>query len=161
MRLKSGVQAAPGTWGYDPAFKSEMSEHHLARAKALEAQGKSIVSLSIGQPDFQTPAHIVEAAIKALRDGHHGYTPANGIPQVREAVANDLNRRHGVTVDPANVLIVPGGKVTMYFACGSSSNHGDHRLNNANPFTRVNTVARGALTTIERWSTICAKKWPG
>lgn len=88
----------------------------LARAKALEAQGKSIISLSIGQPDFQTPAHIVEAAIKALRDGHHGYTPANGIPQVREAVAADLNRRHGVEIDPSNVLIVPGGKVTMFFA---------------------------------------------
>jgi aspartate/methionine/tyrosine aminotransferase len=88
----------------------------LARAKALEAQGKSIISLSIGQPDFQTPAHIVEAAVKALREGHHGYTPANGIPQVREAVAADLNRRHGIEVDPGNVLIVPGGKVTMFFA---------------------------------------------
>lgn len=52
----------------------------LARAKALEAQGKSIVALSIGQPDFQTPGHIVEATIKALKDGHHGYTPANGLP---------------------------------------------------------------------------------
>ena len=106
LQLASGM----GRLGTESAFEV------LARAKALEAQGKSIISLSIGQPDFQTPAHIVEAAIKALRDGHHGYTPANGIPQVREAVANDLNRRHGVTVDPANVLIVPGGKVTMYFA---------------------------------------------
>src|SRR6476646_6641332 len=88
----------------------------LARANALAAQGKDIISLGIGQPDFRTPAHIVEAAIKALRDGHHGYTPANGIPQVREAVAADLHRRHGVTVDPGNVLIVPGGKVTMFFA---------------------------------------------
>jgi len=88
----------------------------LARAKALEAQGKSIISLSIGQPDFQTPAHIVEAAIKALKDGHHGYTPANGIKEVREAVAVDLHRRHGVEIDPGNVLIVPGGKVTMFFA---------------------------------------------
>jgi aspartate/methionine/tyrosine aminotransferase len=88
----------------------------LARAKALEARGKSIINLGIGQPDFLTPSHIVEAAIKALRDGQHGYTPANGIPQLREAVAADLNRRHGVTVDPACVLIVPGGKVTMFFA---------------------------------------------
>ena len=106
LQLASGM----GRLGTESAFEV------LARAKALEAQGKSIVSLSIGQPDFQTPAHIVEAAVKALKDGHHGYTPANGIPQVREAVANDLNRRHGVKVDPANVLIVPGGKVTMYFA---------------------------------------------
>src|SRR3954466_14832660 len=88
----------------------------LARATALAASGKDIINLGIGQPDFQTPGHIVEAAIKALRDGHHGYTPANGIPQVREAVAADLHRRHGVNVDPANVLVVPGGKVTMYFA---------------------------------------------
>ncbi len=88
----------------------------LARAKALEAKGKSIINLGIGQPDFLTPPHIVEAAIKALRDGQHGYTPANGIPPLREAVAADLHRRHGVTVDPGCVLIVPGGKVTMFFA---------------------------------------------
>jgi aspartate/methionine/tyrosine aminotransferase len=106
LHLASGM----GRLGTESAFEV------LARAKALEAQGKSIVSLSIGQPDFQTPGHIVEAAIKALRDGHHGYTPANGIPQVREAVAADLNKRHGVNVDPGNVLVVPGGKVTMFFA---------------------------------------------
>jgi aspartate aminotransferase len=88
----------------------------LARAKALEAKGKHIVNLGIGQPDFQTPAHIVEAACKALRDGHHGYTPANGIPQVREAVAANLHKRHGVEVDPGHVVVVPGGKVTMFFA---------------------------------------------
>jgi aspartate aminotransferase len=88
----------------------------LARAKALEAKGRSVINLGIGQPDFLTPQHIVQAAIKALRDGQHGYTPANGIPQLREAVAADLHRRHGVTVDPGCVLIVPGGKVTMFFA---------------------------------------------
>jgi aspartate aminotransferase len=88
----------------------------LARAKALEAKGKSVINLGIGQPDFLTPPHIVEAAVKALRDGQHGYTPANGIPQLREAVAADLHRRHGVTVDPGCVLIVPGGKVTMFMA---------------------------------------------
>jgi len=88
----------------------------LARAKALEARGHSIINLGIGQPDFQTPPHIVEAAVKALRDGHHGYTPANGIPELREAVAADHAARHGVEVDPAQVMIVPGGKVTMFFA---------------------------------------------
>ncbi len=88
----------------------------LARAKALEAKGKSIVSLSIGQPDFRTPEHIVEAGIKALRDGHHGYTPANGILPLREAVAKDIHRRLGVQIDPGQVLVVPGGKVTMFFA---------------------------------------------
>ena len=88
----------------------------LARAKALEAQGRSIINLGIGQPDFQTPPHIVEAAKKALADGHHGYTPANGILPLREAVAADLRRRHGVEVSPGSVLVVPGGKVTMFFA---------------------------------------------
>jgi aspartate aminotransferase len=88
----------------------------LARAKALEAEGRSIINLGIGQPDFATPAHIVEAGRKALADGHHGYTPANGILSLREAVAADLHRRHGVTVSPDQVLVVPGGKVTMFFA---------------------------------------------
>jgi aspartate aminotransferase len=88
----------------------------LARAKALEAQGRSIINLGIGQPDFQTPAHIVAAAQKALADGHHGYTPANGILPLREAVAADLHRRLNVEIDPCTVLIVPGGKVTMFFA---------------------------------------------
>ena len=88
----------------------------LARAGALEAEGRSIINLGIGQPDFNTPDHIVEAAIKALRDGHHGYTPANGILPLREAVAADLHKRHGVEVNPDDVVVVPGGKVTMFFA---------------------------------------------
>ncbi|WP_136440553.1 pyridoxal phosphate-dependent aminotransferase [Pacificoceanicola onchidii] len=89
----------------------------LARAGKLAAEGRDIINLGIGQPDFQTPEHIVEAGIKALRDGHHGYTPANGLPQLREAVAADLNRRHGVEVNPDNVVVQPGGKPTMFFAC--------------------------------------------
>ncbi len=88
----------------------------LARAQALIAQGHDIINLGIGQPDFKTPAHIVEAGIQALRDGHHGYTPANGLPQLREAVAADLLRRHGSAVDPDCVVVVPGGKPTMFFA---------------------------------------------
>jgi aspartate/methionine/tyrosine aminotransferase len=88
----------------------------LARAKALEDSGRSVINLGIGQPDFPTPDHIVEAACKALRDGHHGYTPANGIKPLREAIAADLGRRHGVAVDPGRVVVVPGGKVTMFFA---------------------------------------------
>jgi aspartate/methionine/tyrosine aminotransferase len=88
----------------------------LARATALAAQGRDIVNLGIGQPDFPTPAHIVEAAVKALRDGHHGYTPAIGILPLREAVAADLHKRFRVEVAPDRVLIVPGGKVTMYMA---------------------------------------------
>jgi len=88
----------------------------LARAEALNAQGHDVINLGIGQPDFKTPEHIVEAAIKALRDGHHGYTPAPGISALREAVAADIERLRGVTVNPDNVVCVPGGKVTMFFA---------------------------------------------
>ena len=88
----------------------------LARAGALAAQGKDVINLGIGQPDFPTPENISEAAIKAIRDGHHGYTPATGIPQLREAVAADLDRRFGADVSPDNVLIVPGGKITMFAA---------------------------------------------
>lgn len=88
----------------------------LARATELQRQGKDIINLGIGQPDFATPQNIVEAAIKALRDGHHGYTPATGILPLREAVAADLHKRFGVDVSPELVMIVPGGKVTMYMA---------------------------------------------
>ncbi len=88
----------------------------LARAEALAAEGKSIINLGIGQPDFKTPEHVVEAAQKALRDGAHGYTPAAGIPALRQSVANDLQVRHQVAVDPSNVLITPGAKPIMYFA---------------------------------------------
>jgi aspartate/methionine/tyrosine aminotransferase len=102
--------AAVARLGTESAFEV------LARAKQLEAEGREIVNLGIGQPDFQTPEHVVEAAVKALRDGHHGYTPANGILELREAVAEDLEMRHRVRVDPGHVVVVPGGKVTMFFA---------------------------------------------
>ena len=88
----------------------------LSRAQKLAAEGHDIINLGIGQPDFRTPEHIVQAGIQALKDGHHGYTPANGLPQLRQAVAQDLHHRHGATVDPDNVIVVPGGKPTMFFA---------------------------------------------
>lgn len=88
----------------------------LARANKLAQSGKSVINLGIGQPDFKTPEHIVEAAVKALRDGHHGYTPANGIPELREAVAADILKYKKCAVNPDNVVIMPGGKPTMFFA---------------------------------------------
>ncbi len=88
----------------------------LARAGALAASGRDIINLGIGQPDFPTPTHIVEAAVKALRDGQHGYTPAVGIPQLREAVAEDLATRYNTEISAQNIMIVPGGKVTMFAA---------------------------------------------
>ena len=88
----------------------------LARANALIAQGRDIINLGIGQPDFRTPDFIVEAAVKALCDGHHGYTPATGIPPLREAVAADLHKRFKVEVSPDSVMIMPGGKPTMFMS---------------------------------------------
>ena len=88
----------------------------LARAAALQAEGRDIVNLGIGQPDFKTPHHIVEAAVKALRDGHHGYTPANGLLQTREAVVRRTLTTTGIEVSPENVMIMPGGKPTMFAA---------------------------------------------
>ena len=88
----------------------------LARANKLASEGKKIINLGIGQPDFQTPEHIVEAGIKALRDGHHGYTQSTGIPQLRETVSDDIERRHKVNISPNQILIVPGGKVIIFFS---------------------------------------------
>ncbi len=102
-----------------PAF-DRMGEENafavLARATQLAHQGRDIVNLGIGQPDFRTPEHIVEAAIKALRDGHHGYTPANGLLATREAVVRRTLTTTGVEVSPENVMILPGGKPTMFAA---------------------------------------------
>jgi aspartate aminotransferase len=95
---------------------SETAFAVLARATALAGQGRDIINLGIGQPDFKTPEHIVEAAIRALRDGHHGYTPAPGVMPLREAVAADVLTHRGVEVSPEQVMVVPGGKMTMFFA---------------------------------------------
>jgi aspartate aminotransferase len=88
----------------------------LARAEALARAGRDIINLGIGQPDFKTPPHIVEAAVKALHDGHHGYTPSPGIPALREAVCRDLEKYRGAAVGADRIVVVPGGKVTMFFA---------------------------------------------
>jgi len=87
----------------------------LVRARALEAQGKEIIHLEIGEPDFSTPPNIVEAAARALRDGWTHYGPSAGLPQLREAVAEYTAQYLGVPVDPNEVVITPGGKPIMFF----------------------------------------------
>jgi aspartate aminotransferase len=96
--------------GTESAFKI------LAKAKALEAQGRSIINLGIGAPDFRTPQNIVEAGKRAMDNGFHFYTPAKGIPELRQAVVEDIRKYRGVEIDKDNVMIVPGGKPTMFFA---------------------------------------------
>ena len=87
----------------------------LARAKALEAQGKDIIHLEIGEPDFETPQHIKDAAVKALQDGYTHYVPTPGIPEVRQAVARNVGERRGMDVDWNRVIITPGAKPIMFF----------------------------------------------
>lgn len=87
----------------------------LARARALEAQGREIVHLEIGEPDFDTPPHIIEAACEALRSGATHYTPSAGIPQLRAAIAEEISRTRNQPVDAAQVVVTPGAKPIMFF----------------------------------------------
>ena len=96
--------------GTETAFKI------LAEAKKLEAQGKSIIHLGLGQPDFKTPEHISAAAIQAIKDGHHGYTLANGMIECRQAVSKKIKKLYNANIDPERIVIMPGGKPTMFFA---------------------------------------------
>lgn len=99
------------------AIEEETAFTVLDRANALKAQGAPVINLGIGQPDFTPPRHILEAAAKAVRDGPHGYTSPQGLAVLRDAVALYVARRFKVPVVAEEVVIVPGGKVTFYFAC--------------------------------------------
>src|ERR687893_742335 len=100
----------------------------LAKAKALEAEGREIIHLEIGEPDFDTPAHVVEAGCRALRDGHTHYTPTAGIPELREAIAQDVALSRGIEVDPGQVVVTPGGKPIMFFVILALVDEGDEVL---------------------------------
>ena len=86
------------------------------KARLLRAKGEPVINLGIGSPDFRTPDNIIEAGKRAIDEGFHFYTPAKGLPELREAVAGDIRKYRGIEVDSENVLIVPGGKPTMFFA---------------------------------------------
>src|SRR4051794_30200818 len=97
----------------------------LARAKGLERAGREIIHLEIGEPDFDTPPHIVEAGARALADGATHYCPAAGIPELREAAAAYLGEMRGVVVEPANVLVGTGAKPFLFFTVAATCNPGD------------------------------------
>ncbi|UCC63468.1 MAG: pyridoxal phosphate-dependent aminotransferase [Anaerolineae bacterium] len=97
----------------------------LAKARALEAQGREVIHLEIGEPDFDTPANIIEAAIKALRDGHTHYTPSAGVPPFREAIAAQVAESRDIEVHPDQVVVVPGGKPVMFFVILALCEEGD------------------------------------
>ena len=96
--------------GTESAFKI------LAEAKKLELEGKKIIHLSLGQPDFKSPKHVVDATKKALDEGHHGYVLPNGIIECRQAVTRKIKKLYNTDIDPERVIIMPGGKPTMYYA---------------------------------------------
>jgi aspartate/methionine/tyrosine aminotransferase len=105
--------------GTETAFET------LAKARALEAQGRSIIHLEIGEPDFDTPSNVIDAGIKAIHDGYTHYSPSAGLPALRQAVAEEVTKTHGVPVVAEEVVIVPGGKPTIYFTFMSLVEEGD------------------------------------
>jgi aspartate aminotransferase len=97
----------------------------LNKARALERQGKSVIHLEIGEPDFDTPANVVEAAVHALRKGYTHYGPSAGLPELRQAIAEEVSRTRGVQVSPDEVIVVPGGKPIMFFTMLALIEDGD------------------------------------
>ena len=88
----------------------------LSKAQKLASEGREIINLGIGQPDFSTPKHIVDAAKKALDDGHHGYVLSNGILECRQSVSRKIKKLYSQDIDPERIIIMPGGKPTMSYA---------------------------------------------
>jgi aspartate/methionine/tyrosine aminotransferase len=119
----------------------------LAQAKALEAQGREIVHLQIGEPDFETPAHVVEAGVRALRDGHTHYCPTPGLPELREAAAAYLRRSRGVAADASRVLVAPGAKPFLFFTVLAVCNPGDEVIYPNPGFPIYESVIRWAGAT--------------
>jgi len=107
------------TLGTETAFEV------LAKAKALEKQGKDIVHLEIGEPDFDTPRNIKEAAVKALYAGYTHYVPAAGIPELKEAIAEYISKTRGIEAEPDEVVVTPGAKPIMFFSILACANPGE------------------------------------
>ncbi len=111
------------------ALGTETAFEVLAKAKALEKQGKDIVHMEIGEPDFDTPRNIKEAAVEALNKGYTHYVPAAGIPEFRQAIANHISRTRKIDVDPDEVVVTPGAKPIMFFGILALVSEGDEVLN--------------------------------
>jgi aspartate aminotransferase len=109
-------------------LKSEGAFRVLARARELEAQGRQMVHLQIGEPDFDTPANVVQAGINALKDGHTHYTPSAGILPLRQAIVDYVRRAHGLEANPNQVVVTPGAKPVVFFAVLALVEPGDDVL---------------------------------
>ena len=135
------LAAALGRLGTETAFEV------LARARALEAAGRRVIHLEIGEPDFPTPAHIVEAGAKALRDGHTHYCPAPGLPALREACAEHLSRHRGLEIEPGRVVVAPGAKPFLLFGVLATCDPGDEVIYPNPGFPIYESVIRWAGAT--------------
>ena len=118
-----------------PTFAKRMSRlgtesafEVLAKAKSLEAQGKDIIHLEIGQPDFSTPMNVCEAAFKAMKDGHTGYCPSAGLPEFREVVAQHISETRGIDIHPDEVTVTPGAKPIIFFTILALIDEGDEAI---------------------------------
>src|SRR2546430_4307454 len=127
--------------GTETAFET------LARARALEAQGRRIIHIEIDEPDFPTAPHIVEAAAKALRDGYTHYCPAPGLPELREACAHSLSSHRGLSIDPGRVLVAPGAKPFLFFGVLATCQPGDEVIYPNPGFPIYESVIRFAGAT--------------
>jgi len=123
----------------------------LVKARALEAAGRSVVHLEIGEPDFDTPEHIKEAAVRALRDGYTHYTPSAGLPEARQAIADYVGAARGITVGPDEVVITPGAKPIMFFVIMALVNPGDEVIYPDPGFPIYESVARFAGARLVPW----------
>ena len=118
-RAQSKLASAMSRLGTETAFSV------LARARQLEAKGKSVIHLEIGEPDFDTPSNIIDAGVKALRSGFTHYGPSHGLPQLREAIAENVAKTRGVEASPSEVLVTPGAKPIMFFTILALCEPGD------------------------------------
>jgi aspartate/methionine/tyrosine aminotransferase len=143
----SGEQSLPGLSAGLSRLGTETAFEVLARARALEAQGKEVIHLEIGEPDFSTPGHIVEAGARALRDGHTHYCPAPGLPVLREACAEHLSRHRGLAIDPSTVLVAPGAKPFLFFTVLATCDPGDEVVYPDPGFPIYESVIRWAGAT--------------
>jgi len=120
----------------------------LVRARALEARGKDVVHLELGEPDFATPAHVVEAGVEALRGGHTHYGPAAGLPELRDAIARRVSATRGVEVRPEEVVVLPGAKPVLFLAALALLEEGDEALVPDPGFPIYDSAARFAGATV-------------
>ena len=122
MRAMRPLARRMGRLGTETAFEV------LARARALEAQGRHIVHLEIGEPDFDTPKSVSAAGVAAIERGETHYTPTAGVPELREAISIYLNRARGLAIDPSQVIVAPGAKPIMFYAILALVDHGDEAI---------------------------------